>query len=235
MVKGRDWVSKTDLVTFLRCPYAFWLLDTGQVRFRDTVDVLTARLLKQGTVFHEGVAREAMPLPRDTDISTLIAADHHVIGFPGFLKNRAYKILGRPDGVRTAHGALLPIEIKSHREVTRLDELELAFYWMLLEPLRTNKTIDPTGYVIARVEGRPETIEVLLKPRRFDEVLRTLDSIRKARQDGVTPMICRCSVCSASDIRGEIVRANLEGKGLTLIHGIGRYFAGALEAQGIQT
>jgi len=235
MDKGRDWVSKTDLVTFLRCPYAFWLLDTGQVRFHDTVDILTARLIKEGKVFHEGVAREAIPLPPDTDFSRLVAADHHLIGFPRLLKNYDYRILGRPDGVRTANGALLPIEIKSHKEVTRLDELELAFYWLLFDPLRTTKDVDPAGYVIARVDGRPETIEVPLKPNRFDEVLKTLDSIRKARRDGVTPRICGCPICSAGEIRGEIVRMTLEGKDLSLIHGIGRYFAEALETLGIQS
>jgi len=34
-------------------------------------------------------------------------------------------ILGRPDGVRTSTGALPPIEIKSHRDVSKTDELEL--------------------------------------------------------------------------------------------------------------
>lgn len=231
----RDWVSKTSFVAHLRCPYAGWLLDTGQVQFRDTVDIITKRLLEEGKVFHEGVVAKAVPLPPETDFSSVVAADHHVFGFPGLVKNPAYKILGRPDGVRTAHGALLPIEIKSHREVTRFDELELAFYWMLLEPLRTKKSAEPTGYMIARVDGRPETIEVLLKPNRFDEVLETLAAIRKARRDGVTPRICRCTVCSASEVRGEIVRATLEGKDLSLIHGIGRYFAEALEALGVQS
>lgn len=231
----RDWVSKTSFVAHLRCPYAAWLLDTGQIKFRDTLDALTARLIEEGKFFHEGIVATAIPLPRDVDVSSLIAADRHIFGFPGLVENPAYKILGRPDGVRTAHGALLPIEIKSHREVTRLDELELAFYWLLLDPLRINKGVDPAGYVIARVDGRPETIEVPLKSNRFDEVLETLAAIRKARRDGVTPRICRCTVCSASEVRGEIVRATLEGKDLSLIHGIGRYFAEALEAFGVQS
>jgi predicted RecB family nuclease len=233
--KGRDWVSKTDLTTFLRCQYAFWLLDTGQVEFDDVADTITARLLEEGRAFQERVVAEATPLPADVDFSMLVASDCHLIGFPWLVKNHDYKILGRPDGVRTAHGALLPIEIKSHKEVTRLDELELAFYWLLLEPLRTTKNVDPVGCVIARIDGHPATIEVPLTPTRFDEVFKTIDAIRKARREGVKPRICRCPVCSASKIRGKIVRTALDGKDLSLIYGIGRHFAEALESMGVQS
>jgi predicted RecB family nuclease len=235
MGKKPDWVSKTDLITFLRCPYAFWLLETGRVRFRDTLDARTARFIEEGQIFHEGVVAKAIPLPSEENIPSLIAGDGFVYGFPGFVENPAYKILGRPDGVRTAHGALLPIEIKSHREVTRLDELELAFYWLLLQPLRTRREPPSVGYVVARIDGHPEAIEVTLKQNRFAEVLETLDAIRKARRDGVRPSICSCRICSASEIRQEIAQATLDGKDLTLIRGIGRKHAGALQAIGINS
>jgi CRISPR/Cas system-associated exonuclease Cas4 (RecB family) len=231
----RDWVSKTAFVDHLRCPYAAWLLYTGQVERRDSVDVLTVRIIEEGKVFHEGVVATAKPLPRDVDVRRLIAADHCVFEFPGSMKNLTYGILGRPDGVRTAHGALLPIEIKCHREVTRLDELELAFYWLLLEAIRTREDVTPLGYVVARVDNRAETIEVPLKPKRFDEVLTTLDAIREARRNGVVPRFCRCPVCKTDAVQDEIERTALKGKDLSLVYGVGRYFAKHLEALGIRS
>lgn len=136
-----------------------------------------------------------------TELHRVIADDRYVFGFPGLTRNFTYGIFGRPDGVRTAHGALLPIETNSHREVTRLDELELTFYWLLLETVRTRKDAPPLGYVIARVDGRPEIVEIPLKPKRFDEVLDTLAAIRKARRVGVAPRICGCPVYKSSEVR----------------------------------
>jgi len=39
-VRKSTWVSKTDLTRFLRCPYAFYLLDRGLIAFDDTVTEL---------------------------------------------------------------------------------------------------------------------------------------------------------------------------------------------------
>jgi hypothetical protein len=63
-VRTSTWVSKTDLTKYLRCPYAFYLLDRGFVTFEDnTITELQVRLIREGIEFHDGVEAKAVPLP----------------------------------------------------------------------------------------------------------------------------------------------------------------------------
>jgi hypothetical protein len=66
---------------------------------------------------------------------------------------------GVPDGIETCDGALLPIEIKSHKRVQRIDALELASYWLLLEPYRTRQ-VPPSRYLILRDSSAPQEIAI---------------------------------------------------------------------------
>jgi hypothetical protein len=50
-VRTSTWVSKTELTRYMRCPYAFYLLDRGLVTFEDTVTELQVRLIEQGVEF----------------------------------------------------------------------------------------------------------------------------------------------------------------------------------------
>lgn len=43
-----EWVSKSDLVGYLRCPYAFWLLDTGQIQSGQALGWSSPRPRRQG-------------------------------------------------------------------------------------------------------------------------------------------------------------------------------------------
>lgn len=228
----KGWVSKTDVLAWLRCPYTFWLLHTGQVRFEDTMNAVHRRLLGEGEAFHRRVFQAARPL-RELDLPALFGRNLFLLDLP-VLRNPNQRIYGSPDGLHTEAGALLPVEVKSHREVSRTDELELAFYWMLLEPYRTRQVDPPRGFVIYRRNGRPEETEVVLRADRFDQVRQVLQEIRQARRQGVKPKICSCFVCRGAQ-RGEILRQTLEGKDLTLVFGINRGFAPQLEALGILT
>ena len=67
-----------------------------------------------------------------------------------------------------------------------------------------------------------------------ERVHRLLADIRKARAEGVQPRICRCIVCSGV-MRDEIERAALAKKDLTLLWGIGPYYARCLEQIGISS
>jgi hypothetical protein len=71
------------------------------------------------------------------DLPALLKSDITILGTPLF-ENKQLKLRGCPDGIDAASGALYPIEIKSHREPIHLDRLELAFYWLLLQPHRTS-------------------------------------------------------------------------------------------------
>jgi predicted RecB family nuclease len=231
--RSNSWVSKTDLTMYLRCPYAFYLRDRGLVAFEDTINEQQARLIDEGKAFHSSV--EASALPRRMELADLpkIFAEESIRLFrlPIVFKNRALEICGRPDGIDTARGALYPVEIKSHKEVQRSDELELAFYWMLLEPHRT-KTTTPRGYLILRRNGVQESVEVKIRSHRFKQVDQLLQQIRDARRIGVRPRFCKCPMCSGP-FRDKILAATLASKDLSLIRDIGPSHAQRLEEIGI--
>jgi len=228
------WVSKSDMMAYLRCPYAFWLLDTGQIQFSETLGSNGPRLLAEVEAFEEEVLADTTPLPPNTDFRRLISKDVSVLGLPEIYRNHDLKILGRPDGVRTSKGALFPIEIKSHRDVSRTDELELAFYWLLLEPYRKLKGIEPRGYVVTRRDGDEVLREIVLRPGRFEEVSTILEAIREARRRGVKPRICGCPYCRHA-LRTGTLKEYLYAKDLTWIWGIGRRYAAELERLGLRS
>src|SRR5262245_3732465 len=122
---------------------------------------------------------------------------------------------------------MIPVEVKSHKNIQRSDELELAFYWLLLDPHRT-RTLSPRGCLLLRRNGGEEQVEVEIRPNRLEQVRGLLQEIRDARRIGVQPRICACTVCSGI-LRDEIDRATLEKKDLTRIWGIGRAYARRLE------
>jgi predicted RecB family nuclease len=234
MTPTLTWVSKTDLSRYLSCPYAFYLRDSGRLAYEDTVTELEVRLIQQGVEFHAAVAVEsnAVPLPIDaSDLPKVFAQESSRRYKLPLFRNTKLQILGVPDGIDTAEGALIPVEIKSHKAVLPSDELELAFYWMLLEAYRT-KTVSPRGYLLLRRNGVAEQVEIELKPNRFNQVLTLLEKIRFARVHGVRPRICPCTVCNGI-MRDEIRRVTSLNKDLSMIWDIGRFRARHLEEIGI--
>ena len=224
-----DWVTKTDLRRFIRCPYAFWLVDSGRLPARDLVDKRIVTLMREGIAFQGAVEETAMRLPAEpADLPRLFAKDRlTLLGLP-VLENPDLKIRGAPDGVRAAAGALLPVEIKSHKNVEKTDELELAFYWLLLEPFRSRDISPPQGLLLLRRAGRVEPVEVELHAERFEEVLDLINDLRIARRDGVLPRVCDCPPCRRAQRELE---PQMRSRGeLTMIWGIGPRMAHHLEA-----
>lgn len=229
--RGRDWVSKTDLLRFLRCPYAFVQVDRGLLAAEALIDPISRQLIDDGTEFHEQVVAAAVPMPEDVSLADALVGDSTLLGLP-VLRNKRLKLLGAPDGVQAADGALLPIEIKSHKDVRRSDLLELAFYWLLLEPYRTRHDIAPRGELILRRDGVPEPVAVEIEDEHFDEVRSLVRGIRRARRNGVKPRVCGCAACRGP-LSEQVRELTSEGKDLTMIWGIARRFATALEALGL--
>jgi predicted RecB family nuclease len=131
---------------------------------------------------------------------------------------------------------MIPIEIKSHKDVTVLDELELAFYWMLLDPMRTRRRVKPRGVVVLRQPGsnEPRVAKVPLSDERLDQVRALVSSVRAARRKGVTPLMCHCNVCS--NLCEEDVMASLTSRQhVSLVWGVGRRFSYFLESMGYDT
>ncbi len=230
----RSWVTKTDLTRYVRCPYAFWLLDKGLIRFDESISEVQAQLLQGGNEFEGLVQESATPvINQPGEINALLQTDARLLGTPAF-KNRKLRLSGQPDGIDAAYGAIIPVEIKSHKNVQRLDELELAFYWHLLEPFRTRHDIEPCGVLILRRDGSPAVVEVPIARHRLDEVMRLIDGVREVRRRGLRPRLCGCHVCSVTK-RDEILDAVKANRDLTMISGIGPAYSRMLEAAGIAT
>jgi predicted RecB family nuclease len=232
--RSARWVSKTDLIRFIRCPYSFWLLDSGQITFDDTLDEFQGGLLRRGTEFQAMIEAKAPTIKVQPDqLPELLTTDIKLLGVPTF-ENRKLGIYGRPDGIDAADGAVIPVEVKAHKDVQPSDKLELAFYWRLLEPHRTNLNTEPRGVLILRHDGRPAPVDVPIKQHHFNKVELLLQAIRGARHHGVRPRICSCIVCRQLH-RDEVLAATVDSKDLTLILGIGQRYATALEEIGITT
>src|SRR2546425_11948329 len=59
--RGPEWVSKTDFIRWLRCPYTWWLLECGEITLDDTLDEFQYRLIVAGTEFQAVVEASAAP------------------------------------------------------------------------------------------------------------------------------------------------------------------------------
>jgi predicted RecB family nuclease len=218
---GVDWISKTDLLTYVRCPFAFWKLSQGVITRRDLFDARTQAVIDEGIAFHEQIDAGA----ERTELATLDAVDELLLTGttvlnPPLIENAAMMIFGRPDAIVPADGAMLPVEYKSHRRRSRLDELELAFYWQVLSPLRTNQSAVPHGVLVLRDNGQPVPVAVEISERRFRELEQYLVSARDARRHGVQPRVCGCHVCSVV-LHDEVQRSVVSGGHLSRINGVG--------------
>jgi predicted RecB family nuclease len=229
--RSLSWVSKSDLTSYLRCPYAFWLIDSGALAPEEAIDALGERLIEEGVSFERSITTEAQPPPPELDLATAFLTDIRIFGLP-LLRNETMGFHGVPDAVDAAAGALIPVEIKSHGEVRRTDELELVFYWKLLEPYRTADPGAPRGRLILRRDGTRFEVEVRLTPERFAELDAVIGQVRDARRHGVRPRVCGCTVCSGP-LREHIAKQTWAGRDLTLLWGIARRTAIHLEALGI--
>lgn len=230
--RGASWVSKSNVTSYLRCPYAFYLIDSGALSPADAIDALGERLIEEGVAFEASITAEAVPLPADVDLEAALLMEGRLYGLP-MLSNEALRLRGVPDAVDRHAGTLVPVEIKSHREVRRTDELELAFYWQLLEPYRTAPAGPPRGRLVLRQDGAPAEVEVQLTAERFAELDTVIAKVREARLRGVRPRVCGCTVCSGP-LRDHIAKATWAGRDLTLIWGIARKIAVHLEGLGVR-
>jgi predicted RecB family nuclease len=229
--RAGGWVSKSDVTSFLRCPYAFWQIDSGAVAAADAIDALGERLIEEGVMFEQSITAGVPPRPPELNLPDAFRSDTRIYDLPR-LRNDSLGLRGIPDAVDPSEGALIPVEVKSHRDVRRTDELELAFYWRLLDPYRTGDPGEPRGRLILRRDGTPAETEVRLTPERFSELDSVIAQVRDARRHGVKPRVCGCTLCSGP-LREHIATQTWAGRDLTLIWGIARQIATHLEALGI--
>lgn len=229
---GRDrmvWVSKTDVTTWLRCRYAYWLTFAGRIRREQLFDVFQMELARRGVEFEDRVVESAEPL--SVPLEKALTEEHTIVGPLPLFENRKLKIFGRPDGIVAARGALIPVEIKLHGKPLPSDILELAFYWMALEPHRRRR-VPPQGKLVLCRHGREREVTVVLEPKHFATVTRIIDAIRQARREGVRPIFCRCTVCRTV-AREEVLSHIRSKKHVSRISGVGPVYSRHLESLGL--
>lgn len=228
-----DWVTKTELMTYVRCPYTYTLLWRGELSRDELFDPFLLDLLADGIAFHEQVNASVPEVEVSTaaDVERLLADGVTVYDPPMFL-NAGLHIWGIPDAVDPADGAFVPVEIKMHKDIQRTDRLELAFYWLLLEPYRTAKDADPRGRLVLRRDGEPFEVEVPLSDQVLSEVQLVLAQLRQARIEPPRARFCGCHVCSVVR-RDEVRAAAAEARDVSLLFEVGPRYREALEHIGI--
>lgn len=210
------WISKQDLVEYLRCKYRVFLSLSSGIPIIDMKETaLLQLLLEKGLEFESGVIRDVKPQEvQSKEAIEPLAKKALIIRSPRIFRNHELGIQGIPDLVNTDNGKFIPIEIKSHKEVTNTDELELAFYWLLLEPLR-KKRVKPKGYIILNT-GEP--VPVNLTEEHLWKVQFDLDDLREVLKAGAEPILSyECKQCNLSkDCREKVVASG----GLSAIYNI---------------
>lgn len=231
--RDHQWVCKSDIRQFWFCPYAFSLVDSGRIDFSALLaqpESTAARTrIMDGQIFERDVFEEMPSLPegvKPQDLGVRFLYNGPTCEHPGRM------IYGRPDGIDLPSHS--PIEIKSHRLPTALDRLELAFYWMLLEPSRENANIAPFGWILPRTQSRREDslVRVELRPQDFREVEELIVGVRGTRKVGVKPRFCRCLVCQT---RPEVLTIKRRRRDVRLVSGIGPRHGITLERLEIST
>ncbi len=224
------WISKNDMVEFLRCPYRVYLSYTtgipiGEMKDAQAIGAILERGIRfESSVISEGQFKEV----RSGEAVEPLLSQNFMLRVPRLFRNHELGIQGIPDVIDTRRGKLYSIEIKMHKEVTECDRLELAFYWMLLSPLRKGNP-KPKGYVLL---GSGETVEVSLTRDHLFEVDWLIEEIREVKRNGVQPVLSQeCKLCTLMEnCRREVS----EKGGLSLIHGIAYVREQQLEWLGIE-
>jgi predicted RecB family nuclease len=230
--RRKDWVSKTDVIRYRRCPYAFWLLDQGIVRLEDAIGTSGTELLETGVAFEAGILEGIDAIDVTPETLPKILKSSIRLYDPPLFRNEDLALWGRPDAIVTSRGQLIPVEIKAHRHPKLTDILELAFYWRLLEPHRTRRA-KPRGILILRApDGTEEEREIEIDDEHLATVEQLIANVRTARRDGVIPEYCKCVICAG---RPEVIEACIERGAPSLLYGIASSRAKALASIGIRT
>lgn len=230
-----EWVTKTELMTYARCPYTYSLLWRGEITRDQLFDPFLLDLLAQGVAFQEQVNASVPEVEVQTaDEVERLLADGVVLYDPPMFLNEHLRIRGVPDAVDPAGGAFVPVEIKMHKNVKHTDLLELAFYWLLLDPYRTTRDAEPRGRLVLRRDGQPVEVDVPLSRHVLTEVHLLMAQLRQARVEQVQARYCGCHVCSVVR-RDEVRAAAAEARDVSMLFEVGPRYRDGLNHIGITT
>lgn len=230
----KSWVSKSDIIEFLRCKYRVFIAHKLNKPFVEFVDSeMIKAIIEQGTKFEDSIISQ-MPFQEVDSIESVIE-ERAILRSAEVIQNNELGIRGIVDLIDIEEGKLYPIEIKSHKNVEESDRLELAFYWKLLHPLRKGSP-KPKGFVLLNTG---EIVEVILNEEDFAKLKNIIEEVRLVKEIGCQPIICQeCKICALKD---ECLSEVYRKRGLSLIHGIAEirqeqlYNLGIKDIHGIAT
>lgn len=212
----KQWISKQDLIEYLRCEFRVYLCLSKGIPIEELKEtILLQRLIEKGMNYEADVVQDILPLEiQKKESMEPLKKESRIIQVPKMFRNHDLGIQGIPDLINTENGEFLPIEIKSHKEVYDTDELELAFYWLLLSPLRSKKS-KPRGYIVL---NNDQIVEVKMTKDHLLAVEDLLDDIRDLKNRGSRPRITQeCKLCKIEkECREEVINSG----GLTAIYNI---------------
>lgn len=223
------WVSKNDIVEFLRCRYRVYLshvtgIPVGEFKDSEAIRAIIEKGIKfEDTIVSEGQFQEVQ---LEKELDAFVHQDL-VLHTPMLFRNHELGIQGIPDLINAGKGKLYPVEIKMHKNITESDELELAFYWKLLEPYR-KATPKAKGYLIL---GTGEMVEVNISKDSLFEICWLADEVRTVKKNGAEPILSpECKLCTLiEDCKRDVSQRG----GLSLIHGIAYIREHQLKSMGI--
>jgi predicted RecB family nuclease len=193
--KWKDrWISKQDLVEYSRCPYRVYVAFSRGIAIAELKETQALQaILQKGLYLESQVVKDVMPLEAISNKEIEPLRDQQqIIQIPTIIRNHDIGIRGIPDLIDTANGAFIPYEIKSHSQVQPSDEWELAFYWLLLEPLRT-KNARPRGCVVL---SDFSTVKVNLTQDLLLDVEMTIEEVREIESCPPQPTLGEeCKLC----------------------------------------
>lgn len=197
--KWKDrWISKQDLIEYSRCPYRVYIAFCRGIAITELKEARALQAILQKGLYHESrVVEEVTPLEAFSDKEIEPLRDQkQIIQIPAIIRNHDKGIRGIPDLIDTAYGGFIPFEIKSHNQVQLSDEWELAFYWLLLEPLRT-RDVRPRGYVVL---SDFSTVKVKLTQDLLFDVEMMIEQVREIESYPPEPTLgAECKLCQLKE------------------------------------
>ena len=228
------WASKTDVIQYKKCRYKVSLNHQERIPYQEFLKPELRNFFFAGGIeFETKIVEGAIDKEELRSAASIkdIPSQDGLVRILSPIRNHELGIVGMPDMLSVENGRLVPVEIKNHSYVTRLDKIELAFYWRLLEPIQKGRRgRDRKGYVVL---NSGERREVPLNNEDVDELNQLISEVRRTKLKGAQPRLVKeCDLCVFRDEHLPLIY----GAGdVSLVYDVGPARHDRLEELGITT